>query len=55
MIKGLLFASVLCFGSAVLSQTMPDAIELFGNAALKEALKKKYRHHRLPKSPTANG
>lgn len=40
MIKGLLFASVLCFGSAVLSQTMPDAIELFGNAALKEALKK---------------
>lgn len=38
MIKGLLFASVLCFGSAAFSQTMPDAATLFENTAVKAAL-----------------
>ena len=38
MIKGLLFASVFCFGPAALSQTMPDAATLFENTAVKDAL-----------------
>ena len=40
MIKGLLFASVFCFGSAAFSQTMPDAATLFENTAVKAALEK---------------
>ena len=40
MIKGLLFASVFCFGSTAFSQTMPDAATLFENTAVKAALEK---------------
>lgn len=33
-------AGILCFGAAVLAQTMPDAETLFNNASVKEALEK---------------
>lgn len=33
-------SGILCFGAAALAQTMPDAVALFNNASVKEALEK---------------